>query len=350
MKMDNIDEEKLKTPTRNSPRNSVSRDSFYKKNENTEDIPPPLVRRNASFFKTLLKNRQSSGSSPLPTPPASPRAMSVVSEIKEKENDNFDSVSAVDEIYTPPSPSHKMSRKSEERLYYEKREYLLDLEKYKKLGFNVQTFTIDDSLIKIQYEWERQTLMIQSTERVETIKTWIRGSVFVVYFISRIFTDKLDGWVISVNNELENPRYIPAFEEIYREQFKRGPPNPKMQLLQMLLVSLGATVLANLISKDKPTIGNYGRHAQPQQQQQIDAPPPAAAAAASSTSQTDNGGFNLGSLFGGGGGGGMLSTVFKLLPQLMSGFMGGGGGGGAPLGGVAGIAKNLRPPIPPPQF
>lgn len=333
-------------------------DSYYKEPKQTSSpTKPEMIGRNApSFFKNLLNNRQQN--SPKPSPrketsdddfyrPPTPAAVEAPSPAR-----SVRSVSrrVVEEV-SPARPSTR----NEERVYYEKREYLLDLEKYKRAGFDVQTFTLDDSLIRIQYEWERMTLIIQSTERIETIKTWIRLMVIVIYFISRFFTDKLDGWVVTVNNELENPRYISAFEEIYREHFKRGTPNAKMQLLQMLGLSLGATVFANLVSGNKPSpmLGNYGRFAQPiaatadgtsqipeQQQQQPQQAP----------------GLNLGGLFGGGGLGGIMNMASKILPMVMpmlggsanpivSGLMNGVGASAA-----ASASVPRRSPIPPPSF
>lgn len=282
--------------------------------------------------------------------------------------DNFSELTSV-------SRRKRNQKRKEEREFFEKKEYLLDLDKWNRLGFKVEQFTMDDPLIKIQYEWERHTLMIQSLERVDTIKMWIRASVLVIYGISRIFTNKLDGWMVSVNNEIENPRYIPAFEEIYREQYQRYPPNPKMQLLYMLLSTAALTVVANLTSTDKQTIGNYGRHAITVQSSTQNASQQVGQAsgqqAAPGTNNMQNSGMGIDKLLGGlgnaMGSGGLFTTMAsiatRVLPAMLGSGSGGGNGGGGDLlnsigkmmSGMGGMpmASSNPPPrtpiIPPPS-
>jgi hypothetical protein len=332
------------------------------------DVRP--IGRNMSFFKRLVSER----SAATPYNPSPRQAVEELPMMSSSEEDYMRQQHQLedhggnggDEVIadnaselTSISRKNRKQKRKEEREFYEKKEYLLDLEKYTRLGFEVQRFTLDDPLIKIQYEWERHTLMIQSLERVETIKMWIRGGVMIVYGISYIFTNKLDGWMVAVNNEIDNPRYIPAFEEIYREQFQRNPPNPKMQLLWMLLSTAALTIVANLTSSDRQTIGNYGKHAitvapastsggqvinnnnmpgnnnipgnntntVPQSQAQAQAQNPLAGLG------------GLANMFGGGGMGSILSMAGKILPMVLGG--GGGGGSGGAGGGAGGFGSGL---------
>ena len=320
-----------------------------------EDVRP--IGRNMSFFKRLVSKRSANaGGSPSPRFVEELPMVSATVEDEYYNNNNAVTSNNNDEVIpdnsselTSISRKERHRKRKEEREFYEKREYLLDLEKYARLGFEVQKYTLDDPLIKIQYEWERNTLMIQSLERVETIKMWIRGGVMIIYGISYIFTNKLDGWMIAVNNEIDNPRYIPAFEEIYREQFQRNPPNPKMQLLWMLLSTAALTIVANLTSVERQTIGNYGKHAITTStqtpmttQNQAQATAQASAATQNQANQNPLGGLGgLVNMFGGGGMGSLLSMAGKILPAVLGGASGSSGAGGSG-GGMESIGRVMQ--------
>ena len=130
----------------------------------------------------------------------------------------------------------------------EKKDYLMAMEKMKMQGITLtKQYTMDDSLVDIQYEFERHNLNLESIQKVETSKSYIRILAVVIVVVNH-FTGrhlKLVGWTERLSRDLDNPKYFMALEEMCRSMHRRGPPSPWIQLAIMFVSSIFVTHVNN---------------------------------------------------------------------------------------------------------
>ena len=134
---------------------------------------------------------------------------------------------------------------------HEKRDYLMGLEKLKLQGIRItKDYTMDDSLTDIQYEFDRHNMNLESLQKVETSKSYIRIAAVVVIVINHFIGKKLalGGWLEKLNSELENPKYFLPLEEMYRSMHRRGPPSPWFSLALMFISSMIFTHFDNKLN------------------------------------------------------------------------------------------------------
>lgn len=122
------------------------------------------------------------------------------------------------------------------------------MEKMKMQGITLtKQYTMDDSLVDIQYEFERHNLNLESIQKVETSKSYIRILAVVIVVVNH-FTGrhlKLVGWTERLSRDLDNPKYFMALEEMCRSMHRRGPPSPWIQLAIMFVSSIFVTHVNN---------------------------------------------------------------------------------------------------------
>jgi len=122
------------------------------------------------------------------------------------------------------------------------------MEKMKMQGIQLtKNYTMDDSLVDIQYEFERHNLNLESIQKVETSKSYIRILAVVIVVINHFAGRhlKLVGWTEKLSRDLDNPKYFMALEEMCRSMHRRGPPSPWIQLAIMFVSSIFVTHVNN---------------------------------------------------------------------------------------------------------
>lgn len=123
---------------------------------------------------------------------------------------------------------------------HEKQGYLLELEKMRRQGVVLtKQYTMDDSLEEIHFEYHRQQLNLDTVNTVNFMRDAMRlGLTSLELFNNRAgpFLD-LDGWSQEV---LRDPqRYDHALERLYKKYWRRSQMSPEMELLMLILGSMG---------------------------------------------------------------------------------------------------------------
>lgn len=130
----------------------------------------------------------------------------------------------------------------------EKKDYLIALEKLRHQGIRLtKEYTMSDSLVDIQYEFERHNMNLESIRKVETAKAYIQMAAGIIIVINHVAKKplKLDGWTQSLASQLNEPKYFVPLEEVYRSIHKGSTPSPWMQIGTLLIMSIVTTHVSN---------------------------------------------------------------------------------------------------------
>lgn len=75
----------------------------------------------------------------------------------------------------------------------------------------------------------------------------IRGGGALIYVVMRLFGAWwIDGWIVSLSNEIQDPSIEPALERMYVRHFDYTEPNPNYVLWMMIAKTVIMTIVANI--------------------------------------------------------------------------------------------------------
>lgn len=192
--------------------------------------------------------------------------------------------------------------------YQDKQELLLELENLAKKGVRLSFVpTLEDPVYKLRFEYERHLTQQTLVDRVTFIKNLLKIGATMIEMAAGYFLPwlRLQGWAAYLAEQVDSGRYDDALENIWRIIFKKGLPNP---FLQVGLLVLGSAFMFHFGGGSGPRTGQGG---------------------AGSATPVANG--------GGGGGGGFMNVVGPLIGQIFT------GGGGGPIGGGGGGGNGAPP-------
>lgn len=144
----------------------------------------------------------------------------------------------------------------------------------------------------------------------------------------------IDGWIVSLSNELQDPSIEPALERMYIRHFDYSEPNPNYVLWMMVAKTFFLTIVANISGNSS---SEYGKNATLKpvakngMSKMLDPNQPEAREEAQKESS-----------FGEGVLPSVMSMASRFMPQIL-GSLAGGGGLGSLVGGIASMFGNKGP-------
>ena len=220
-------------------------------------------------------------------------------------------------------------------------ELLIELEKLQAMGVMLSfSLSMDEPEWKLKHELERHLAHQTLVQRVTLIKGVLKIGSIIIRVLCSSFLG-LDGWDAFIARELDSGKYDTSLEQVYRQMFRKGTPNPWFSLGLLVIGSAIAFHVGSIMSNGQPAAGNnsgasgviggiltslFGAGT-------------AAAPAASNGNANSNGNGNGNNAPAASGGGSMFSSG---LPMSIIGNVLRSAGGGAPTRAV------VPPPPPPP--
>jgi hypothetical protein len=244
--------------------------------------------------------------------------MAPVAEEYEDEDEDEDEEEDYEQEDAFPAPEPPL----QEEINREKQGYLLELEKLRQQGVQLtKTYTMQDTLEEIQYEYERIKMNQDSINAVNFMRDVMKLALTGVELANAKLGPvlHLDGWSKEVTSDMH--RYDHCLERLYKKHWRKGSMSPESELLFLLL---GSMIMYHFKSKyfGGTTAAAPAAHASaPPAMPRM--PPPAApggrpimrAPTADASGGAPPGLGGLGGLGGGGGGmpPGLMSMVAKML-------------------------------------
>lgn len=223
-------------------------------------------------------------------------------------------------------------RRKKERAATEKRAksaYIAQLTKMKMQGVPLsREYTVGDDLEDMRMEYERHQSCIAMIEKVETMRRTIGIVLTVAELILCALRLNVQGWASEVTKEMQNKKYDPILEKLYRKYWKRNAPSPEFSLALMIFGMMAMKWLENREARSREAQrAGGGAGGQPQ----------AAAAAGASGARPGIGGA-MSSVAQG-----VIGSLLGRGPGLLGSILGGLGGG------LASSSSRASSPIPPPR-
>ena len=218
-------------------------------------------------------------------------------------------------------------------------ELLIELQKLQAMGTTLSfPLSMDEPEWKLKHELERHLAHQTLVQRITLVKGILKVGSMVVRILCSSFLG-LEGWDVFIAKELDSGKYDTSLEQVYRQMFGKGTPNP--------WISLGLLIIGSAIAFHVGSLMNN--------QTQGNGPASFVSGILSSLFGSSTAGSSGGS-FGGG-----LPMAFLGNALRMAGSGSGSGGSGGSAGGAAippssppivapaqPQAPPLRPPSPPP--
>lgn len=128
---------------------------------------------------------------------------------------------------------------SQEDIDYQKTAVLLELDRLRGLGCKLtREYTMADSLEEMEYESRRHVLMLEEQSNVSVLKDGLRLFVSGTEFANRKFGPflNLDGFGVSVSNDINAGKYNLTLSKLHRKYFKTpGQSSPEIELAFSLM-------------------------------------------------------------------------------------------------------------------
>lgn len=210
-----------------------------------------------------------------------------------------------------------------------KMELLIELEKLQAMGVMLSfPLSMDHPEWKLKHELERHLAHQTLVQRVTLVKGIMKLGSMVIRWMCSSFL-RLEGWDKYIAQELDTGRYDVSLEQVYRSIWRKGTPNPWM--------NLGLLIIGSAIAFHVGSVATGG-------------------AATTNASGAPGGmiGNILSSLFGGGGGSASGGSGFNPMSLVGSVLRNAGSGPARPRAsspngeGASSEAAPIRPPTPPP--
>ena len=208
-----------------------------------------------------------------------------------------------------------------------KMELLIELQKLQSMGTTLSfPLSMDEPEWKLKHELERHLAHQTLVQRITLVKGILKVGSMIIRILCSSFLG-LEGWDLFIAKELDSGKYDTSLEQVYRQLFGKGTPNPWISLGLLIVGSAIAFHVGSLMSNQSQGSGP-----------------------ASFISNI------LTSLFGGsssgaGGGGGMglpMAFIGNMLRNAGGGAAPAAGGGATPASPVAPLRAPPVPPIRPP--
>ena len=147
-----------------------------------------------------------------------------------------DNASNDDSDESAPSPRHKCEDKDSERR--EKQGFLIELSNLEKRGVLLtRKFTMSDSLVDIQFEFDRQTSNLSTLNTVsfmrDSLKLAITGIELANNRLGPVLS--IEGWANSVTEDMS--RYDHCLERLYKRYWRKTTMSPIVELGFLILGS-----------------------------------------------------------------------------------------------------------------
>lgn len=124
--------------------------------------------------------------------------------------------------------------------------YIAQLAKLKLQGIPIsREYTMDDALEDMRLEFERHQSCIAMIEKVETMRRTIGIVLTIAELLLCALRINVQGWASEVTKEMENKKYDPVLEKLYRKYWKRNAPSPEFSLALMIFGMMAMKWLQN---------------------------------------------------------------------------------------------------------
>lgn len=227
-----------------------------------------------------------------------------------------------------------MDSAERKRIDDEKAEYIRELERFQQFGVNLAFKpTMDLDLDKLRHEHDRCVANDTIVQRVTVMKIVIQfGAIGLEMLATKMKLLKLEGWSTYLFAEMNSGKHDAMLEQMYRQIWKRGAPNPWISFAALII---GSAIGFHFQFISLESVRGAGAGAG----NNTPTPAPAPSAGPLGTGLSAMFGNMLGGLGGGGGGGG---GIFNMLTSMVD--------SRRPVRGTAGPpqANPASPPPPPP--
>jgi hypothetical protein len=209
---------------------------------------------------------------------------------------------------------------------------MLELARLKARGYIFEMPDEQATLYQVERLFDSLTMMRITRDRVMYMQTCVRGVSAIIYVVLKVLGAWwIDGWVVALSNDIQDPSNEQAMEQLYVRHFGYSNPNPNYVFWFIIGQSLVMTIVANVSGNNFN--GKYGRDAQLKPVERngtarmVD---PAAPEAAKEQERAPN--------FGGGTLPSVMQSVSGWMPSIMRGLSNTGVVGSL-LGGVANMFR-----------
>ena len=137
-----------------------------------------------------------------------------------------------------------------------KMELLIELEKLQAMGVMLSfSLSMEEPEWKLKHELERHLAHQTLVQRVTLIKGMLKIGSIVIRILCSSFLG-LDGWDAFIAKELDSGKYDTSLEQVYRQLFRKGTPNPWFSLGLLVIGSAIAFHVGSIMSNGQPAAGN----------------------------------------------------------------------------------------------
>jgi hypothetical protein len=133
-------------------------------------------------------------------------------------------------FFQPPQPPHPVEAQLHAEIEREKQGYLLELMKYRKDGVELtREYTMDDSLVDIQFEFDRIKNQLETSSNV----AFMRDALLFGFQGLELANDKwgpvleLNGWSQEASKDKE--KYNRVIERLYKKHWRFGSMSPEAE-------------------------------------------------------------------------------------------------------------------------
>lgn len=135
-------------------------------------------------------------------------------------------------------------------------ELLIELQKLQAMGTTLSfPLSMDEPEWKLKHELERHLAHQTLVQRITLVKGILKVGSMVVRILCSSFLG-LEGWDVFIAKELDSGKYDTSLEQVYRQMFGKGTPNPWISLGLLIIGSAIAFHVGSLMSNQNQGQGS----------------------------------------------------------------------------------------------